>query len=92
VPLERYIVNVCCEIPAPPPGAYEVQVTVLDSTIRFWAPPANLPIAYVALPYQILFECLDVEHILTVWSAMILERKILLVSSQVGKHTIMRKN
>ena len=83
-PIERYIVNICCEIPAPPPGAYEVQVNILDSTIRFWAPPARLPIAYVALPYQILFECLDIHNILSVWTAMILERKILLLSSHVS--------
>jgi pentatricopeptide repeat protein len=88
VPIERYVVNLCHEIPAPPPGAYEVQVSILDSTIRFWAPPAKLPIAYVALPYRILFECLDLEHILTLWKAMIVERKILLVSSQYSILTV----
>lgn len=87
-PIERYVVNMCLEIPAPPPGAYEVQVRILDSTIRFWAPPAKLPIAYVALPYQTLFECLDMENILTVWSAMAVERKILLVSSQYSILTV----
>ncbi|GKY91231.1 hypothetical protein MPSEU_000095700 [Mayamaea pseudoterrestris] len=81
-PIERYVVNLCKEIPAPPPGAYEVQVSILDSTIRIWAPPAKLPIAYVALPFQILFECLDLDNIIKLWSAMVLERKILLLSSQ----------
>lgn len=87
-PIERYIVNVCCEIPAPPPGAYEVQVSILDSTIRFWAPPAKLPISYVALPYQILFECLDLDNVLRLWSAMIMERKVLLLSSQYSILTV----
>lgn len=87
-PIERYIVNLCSEIPAPPPGAYEVQVGILTSTIRFWAPPAKLPIAYVALPFQILFECLDLDNILTLWSAMILERKVLLLSSQYSILTV----
>lgn len=81
-PLERYIVNLCCEIPAPPPGAYEIQLPILNSIIRFWAPPAKLPIAYTALPYNLLFECLDVDHILKVWTALLLERKVLLISSQ----------
>lgn len=81
-PLERYIVNICCEIPAPPPGAYEVQLSILNSKIRFWAPPAKLPLAYVALHYSILFECLDIPNILSLWKALVLERKILLVSSQ----------
>lgn len=80
-PVERYVVNLY-EIPAPPPGSYEIQLTILNSTIRFWAPPARLPIAYTALPFQILFECLDVDNILKVWSAMLVERKVLLVSSQ----------
>lgn len=84
-PIERFVVNLY-EIPAPPPGSYEVQVSILNSTIRFWAPPAKLPIAYTALPFQILFECLDVDNVLTLWSAMLMERKILLVSS---RHSIL---
>jgi pentatricopeptide repeat protein len=88
IPIERYVMNVTCEIPAPPPGAYEIRTTILNSTIRFWAPPAKLPIAYVALPYRILFECLDLENILEVFAAMVLERKILLVSSQYSILTV----
>lgn len=87
-PIERYIVNICQEIPAPPPGVYEIQLPILDSMIRFWAPPAKLPIAYVALPFQRLFECLDVEHILTVWMALMMERKVLLLSSQCSILTV----
>ena len=87
-PIERYIVNLCSEIPAPPPGAYEIQVKILDSAIRFWAPPAKLPIAYVALPYNILFECLDLEHILDLFCAMIMEHKIVLLSSQYSILTV----
>lgn len=87
-PIERYIQNICQEIPAPPPGAYQVEVSILDSTIRFWAPPAKLPIAYVALPYQTLFECLDVENVLLLWRAMVTERKVLLVSSQYSILTV----
>jgi len=87
-PIERYIVNLCCEIPAPPPGAYEVQVNILDSTIKIWSPPAKLPIAYTALPFQIVFECLDLDNVLKVWSAMVMERKILLISSQYSILTV----
>lgn len=87
-PIERYIVNICMEIPAPPPGAFEVRVNILDSVIRFWAPPAKLPIAYVALPYKILFECLDIENILHLWYCLTMERKVLLVSSQYSILTV----
>lgn len=88
VPIERYIVNICMEIPAPPPGAFEVQVNILDLVIRFWSPPARLPIAYVALPYRTLFDCLDIETILHLWYCLTMERKVLLVSSQLSLLTV----
>eukprot|EP00934_Nitzschia_sp_Nitz4_P000654 Nitzschia sp. Nitz4//scaffold8_size234185//133089//136932//NITZ4_001270-RA/size234185-augustus-gene-0.271-mRNA-1//-1//CDS//3329559845//654//frame0 len=87
-PIERYILNLCMEIPAPPPGAFEVQLNILDSVIRFWSPPAKLPIAYVALPYQVLFDCLDIDNILHLWYCLTLERKVLLVSSQYSLLTV----
>jgi len=87
-PLERYILNICLEIPAPPPGAFEVHINILQSTIKFWAPPAKLPIAYVALPYQTLFDCLEINNILLVWYALVMEQKILLISSQYSILTI----
>jgi pentatricopeptide repeat protein len=87
-PIERYVMNLCMEIPAPPPGAFEVQVSILDSIIRFWAPPAKLPIAYVALPYQTLFDCLDVENVIHLWYCLAMERKILLISSQYSILTV----
>lgn len=87
-PIERYIMNICMEIPAPPPGAFEVQVNILDSVIRFWSPPAKLPIAYVALPYRTLFDCLDTENILHLWYCLTMESKVLLVSSQYSLLTI----
>ncbi len=81
-PIERYVMNLCMEIPAPPPGSFEVKISILDSVIRFWSPPAKLPIAYVALPYQTLFDCLDIENIIHLWYCLTMERKVLLVSSQ----------
>ncbi|KAG7361639.1 DENN (AEX-3) domain containing protein [Nitzschia inconspicua] len=81
-PIERYVMNICNEIPAPPPGAFEVHLHILDSVIRFWSPPARLPIAYVALPYEILFDCLDIESIMHLWYCLTMERKVLLVSTQ----------
>jgi hypothetical protein len=60
-PIERYVLNICEEVPAPPPGAFEVQLSILNNNIRFWAPPANQPIAYVSLQFESLFECLDIR-------------------------------
>jgi hypothetical protein len=87
-PIERYIQNICSEIPAPPPGAFEVQLRILNTTIRFWAPPAQQPIAYVSLPFKVLFECLDIGNVLFAWYTLACERKVLLVSSQLSLLTV----
>jgi hypothetical protein len=84
LPIERYITNICCEIPAPPPGSFEVQTTILDSIIKIWSPPHNQPIAWVSLPFSHLFECLDVDNIILVWHCLVLERQVLLTSTQLS--------
>jgi DENN (AEX-3) domain len=84
VPIERYITNICCEIPAPPPGSFEVQTTILDSIIKIWSPPHNQPIAWVSLPFSHLFECLDIDNIILVWRCLVLERQVLLTSTQLS--------
>ena len=87
-PLERYILNICEEVPAPPPGSFEVQLSILENNIRIWAPPADQPIAYVSMNYGVLFECLDISNILFVWNTLACERKILLISSQLSLLTV----
>ena len=84
LPLERYITNFCSELPAPPPGSFEVQTTILDSVIKIWSPPHNLPIAWVSLPFSTLFECLDIDNIVLVWHCMVLERQVLITSTQLS--------
>ena len=84
VPIESYITNFCSEIPAPPPGSFEVQVTILDSVLRFWSPPSNQPIAWVSLPFRHLFECLDVHNVYKIWHALLLERQVLITCTQLS--------
>ena len=84
LPIERYITNICCEIPAPPPGSFEVQTTILDSIIKIWSPPHNQPIPWVSLPFSHLFECLDIDNIILVWRCLALERQVLLTSTQLS--------
>ena len=71
LPIERYITNFCSELPAPPPGSFEVQTTILNSVISIWSPPNNMPIAWVSLPFSHLFQCLDVDNVLKVWTALV---------------------
>jgi len=73
IPLERYIKNITQEVPYPPHGIVEVQLTILDTIIKFWSPPANQPLAYVSLPLKTLFEYLPPKAIITVWHALTLE-------------------
>lgn len=84
LPIERYITNICCEIPAPPPGSFEVQTTILDSIIKIWSPPHNQPIAWVSLPFSHVFECLDIDNVILVWHCLVLERQVLLTSTQLS--------
>jgi len=88
LPLERYIINFCSEIPAPPPGSFEVQTTILDSVIKFWSPPYNQPIPWVSLPFGQLFECLDIDNVILVWHCLVLERQVLLTSTQLSILTL----
>ena len=88
LPIERYITNLCKEIPAPPPGSFEVQTTILDSIIKIWSPPYNQPIPWVSLPFSQLFECLDIDNIITVWHCLVLERQVLLTSTQLSVLTV----
>merc|ERR1719401_1702854 len=89
VPIERYVQNICSEVPAPPPGTFEVRLRVPpDHECRFWAPPAEQPVPYVSLPFGVLFECLDIGNVLFAWYALACERKVLLVSSQLSLLTV----
>ena len=83
IPVERYITNFCAEVPAPPPGSFEVQTTIADSVIKIWSPPNNQPIPWVSLPFSHLFECLDIDNIITAWHSLALERQVLVVSTQL---------
>jgi len=43
--IERYITNICNEIPLPPPGKFEVAIGIDELRLHIWRPPLNcLPI------------------------------------------------
>ena len=85
LPIERYISNFIDDVPAPPKeGQKDVNYYVLDQMIRFKCPPLNQPNAWSSLPAQPLFECLDPDHILTIFSAILVERQVVFISSQLS--------
>jgi len=82
IPIERYICNFLEEVPCPPAGEVEVRYSIgpnLD--ILFHCPPCNNPTAWSSFPFRILFECLDVQNILSFFTAVLLERQVLVLSS-----------
>lgn len=82
IPLERYISNFLNDVPAPPPGKVEVTYIIGPDSVIFRRPPSNEPTAWSSLPLSSLFECLSLQNILLVFSALISERQIAFISSQ----------
>ncbi|KAG9415587.1 ARS-binding factor 1 [Aphanomyces cochlioides] len=65
LPLERYIANFVAEIPVPPPGRVQVQLTLPERTLTVSRPPKNqLPQADFS--FRPLFQMLDLHNVMTV--------------------------
>ena len=82
IPIERYICNFIDDVPAPPWGRLDVIYYINDEIINFRCPPLNKPNLWSSLSLYPLFECLDHENILTLFTCVLVERQIVLISSQ----------
>jgi hypothetical protein len=82
IPLERLICNFIDDVPAPPVGRVDITYYLGSSTISFRCPPLNQPHAWLGLPVNPLFECLNLQNIIALFSAVVSERHILYISSQ----------
>ncbi|KAL8008529.1 putative Arf GTPase activating protein [Plasmopara halstedii] len=83
MPIERYIANFLVEIPLPPPGRIQVQLTLPDRNIMISRPPKNdFPLADFS--FRPLFQVLDLNNVLLVFSCVALELKVVLCSKYVG--------
>ncbi|KAF1783768.1 uDENN domain [Phytophthora cactorum] len=83
MPIERYIANFLVEIPLPPPGQIQVQLTLPDRNLIISRPPKNeLPLA--DFPFRPLFQVLDLNNVLLVFSCVALELKVVLCSKHIG--------
>lgn len=90
VPIERYISNFMYEVPVPPPGQRSVQFSILNN-ITLKRPPENaLPILDV--PLRVLFTCLSHENVLALITSVLLEKKIVIYSSQISLLTIVTES
>lgn len=79
IPIERFIGNFIQEIPLPPQGRVSVQYTIGQQIINIQRPAINeLPTADV--DFEQIFQLLSLENIFTLFSCILLEKQILLIS------------
>lgn len=83
-PLERIVSNFVSEVPLPPPGMVKVQYHVGDAELDFTRPALNNPLSFHDVGFQQIFECLDLDNVLRVFSAILTERQIVIRSSQLS--------
>ncbi|KAF0683636.1 Aste57867_24342 [Aphanomyces stellatus] len=74
LPLERYIANFVSEIPLPPQGRVQVQLTLPERTMLLSRPPKNL-LPHADFTFRPLFQMLDLANVLTVFACLLLEQK-----------------
>ena len=94
IPIERYVSNFCSEISRPEPGAFSVQYTpgAFPTPLLFSSPPHNFPLTLCPRsemltskdPILTLFRVLSCENVVEVWTALVLERQVLFVSSSTS--------
>lgn len=83
MPIERYIANFVSEIPLPPHGQIQVQLTLPDRNLIISRPPRNeLPLADFS--FRPLFQALDINNVLQLFTCAVLEFKIVLCSKHVA--------
>eukprot|EP01039_Chlorochromonas_danica_P007170 gene7170-7932_t len=82
IPMERYICNFIDDVPAPPAGKIDIIYYMNEEAITFQCPPLNLPSNWLSFPLTPLFQCLSMHNLLSVFTALLIERQIVLISSQ----------
>jgi len=82
LPIERYIYNLVQEIPLPQPGANSVSFNLGGQTQISLKRPSECLLPTPDLSFSILFKCLDIRNVLLVLKCILLEEKIIIISSQ----------
>ncbi|CAH9064292.1 unnamed protein product [Cuscuta epithymum] len=86
-PLWEVIANVVSNVPLPNPGRDKVLFSVENSLLCVQVPPKDgLPHADIS--FQPLVQCLDVDNVIKLFTAVLLERRILLRSDKYSLLTL----
>ncbi|KAI6658512.1 hypothetical protein LOD99_15312 [Oopsacas minuta] len=80
IPLERYIYNFMRGIPFPKPDGSKVMMQIGPESI-FFSPPVNTLMPLNTAPFHTLLQCLNPKNIITLIHLVLLEQKIVLLSS-----------
>ena len=80
IPIERHITNIVEEIPLPDEGKLLVQHEIGGKTASFFRPIDQNPPVVDREEIEILFKCLECDSIIEIYTALLLERKVLMVS------------
>lgn len=82
LPIERYITNLVMEVPLPPQGRIRVVAPIGDDCCEISRPrPNDHPGEMVpAASFRALFQCLAISDVLLVFSWLVVEARVMLVS------------
>eukprot|EP00124_Ichthyophonus_hoferi_P001719 Ihof_evm2s98 gene=Ihof_evmTU2s98 len=80
--LEKYIANICMEVPVPPPGKVEVELTISNAKLFVSRPPVNhfYPLL-LDFCLDFMFCKLKVENVVRLFTLALCERRILIFSA-----------
>lgn len=74
------MINIIDEIPLPDEGSLLVQHELRDKTASFYRPVDQNPPTIEESEVENLFKCLSVDNIIEIFSYLLLERKVLVIS------------
>jgi hypothetical protein len=80
IPLERIICNLVQEVPLPDQGVTSVQYDIGNYSIVFSRPPPKYFPLVQDKCFEFLFRALRFDDVIILWSCVMLERKLLLIS------------
>lgn len=88
VPIERYVVNFARETPLPTQGCFGIRYKIGRKDIVFSRPPPNHPIDFPPFSFTDLFKTVTTNNIITLFTALLLEYRVILVSDQYTNLTL----
>ncbi|ETO26848.1 hypothetical protein RFI_10286, partial [Reticulomyxa filosa] len=88
IPIERYLCNFFLETPLPPRGYFSVRYRIGDKVLRLARSPQNNPLIEQPLSTQLLFELFDLDTLVHIYTALLLEKKVLFLSTQYSILTL----